>query len=175
MVETFPELMSKYKSNKKKNKQTYTTLEASHKKNIADFKKERKQLPEKEKSLNTIRNKLKKLNKKSLAELDEDTLDRVKELEEVLGIKTVNPFGTNDPTIFENKLKDSNLSDLQNLAMKIGVFPEGSKDRLKDKLRKEFKRITKGSRSVAMPQPMSISDPSHPNHEHAKKLMSEGF
>ncbi len=111
----------------------------------------------------------------SSGKLDEDTLDRVKELEEVLGIKTVNPFGTNDPKIFENKLKDSNLSDLQNLAMKIGVFPEGSKDRLKDKLRKEFKRITKGSRSVAMPQPMSISDPSHPNHEKAKKLMSEGF
>tara|TARA_R100001509_G_C4808531_1_gene195632 strand:+ start:18 stop:410 length:393 start_codon:yes stop_codon:yes gene_type:complete len=111
----------------------------------------------------------------SSGKLDEDTLDRVKELEEVLGIKTVNPFGTNDPKIFENKLRDSNLSDLQNLAMKIGVFPEGSKDRLKDKLRKEFKRITKGSRSVAMPQPMSISDPSHPNHEKAKKLMSEGF
>ena len=111
----------------------------------------------------------------SSGKLDEDTLDRVKELEEVLGIKTVNPFGTNDPKIFENKLKDSNLSDLQNLAMKIGVFPEGSKDRLKDKLRKEFKRITRGSRSVAMPQPMSISDPNHPNHEKARKLMSEGF
>lgn len=111
----------------------------------------------------------------SSGKLDEDTLDRVKELEEVLGIKTVNPFGTNDPKIFENKLRDSNLSDLQNLAMKIGVFPEGSKDRLKDKLRKEFKRVTKGSRSVAVPQPMSISDPNHPNHEKAKRLMSEGF
>lgn len=111
----------------------------------------------------------------SSGKLDEDTLDRVKELEEVLGIKTINPFGTNDPKIFENKLRDSNLSDLQNLAMKIGVFPEGSKDRLKDKLRKEFKRVTKGSRSVAVPQPMSISDPNHPNHEKAKRLMSEGF
>ena len=111
----------------------------------------------------------------SSGKLDEDTLDRVKELEEVLGIKTINPFGTNDPKIFENKLRDSNLSDLQNLAMKIGVFPEGSKDRLKDKLRKEFKRVTKGSRSVAVPQPMSISDPNHPSHEKAKRLMSEGF
>lgn len=82
MVETFPELMSKYKSSKKKNEQTYTTLEASHKKIIADFKKERKHLPDKEKSLNTIRNKLKKLNKKSLAELDEDTLDQIHILEQ---------------------------------------------------------------------------------------------
>ena len=37
----------------------------------------------------------------SSGKLDEDTLDRVKELEEVLGIKTINPFGTNDPKIFE--------------------------------------------------------------------------
>lgn len=118
---------------------------------------------------------LEDLSNFSSGKLDEDTLDRVKELEEVLGIKSVNPFGTNDPKIFENKLKDANLSDLQNLAMKIGVFPEGSKDRLKDKLRKEFKRITRGSRTVAMPQPMSISDPNHPNHEKARKLMSEGF
>jgi len=59
--------------------------------------------------------------------------------------------------------------------MKIGIFPEGSKDRLKEKLRREFKRVTKGSRSVALQQPMSISDPNHPNHEKAKKLMGDGF
>ena len=111
----------------------------------------------------------------SSGKLDDDTLKKVKELEDVLGIKAVNPFGTNDPNIFEQKLKDSNLSDLQNLAMKIGIFPEGSKDRLKDKLRREFKRVTKGSRSVALQQPMSISDPNHPNHEKAKKLMGDGF
>jgi len=106
---------------------------------------------------------------------DNDSIERVKELEEVLGIKAVNHFGTNDPNIFENNLKESNLSDLQNLAMKIGLFPDGSKPRLKEKLRQEFKRVTRGSRTIALQQPLSIADPSHPNHERAKKLMSEGF
>jgi len=128
----------------------------------------KKKAPTKTKNLEDIQN-------FSSGKLDDDTLKKVKELEDVLGIKAVNPFGTNDPNIFEQKLKDSNLSDLQNLAMKIGIFPEGSKDRLKDKLRREFKRVTKGSRSVALQQPMSISDPNHPNHEKAKKLMGDGF
>jgi len=128
----------------------------------------KKKAPTKTKNLEDIQN-------FSSGKLDDDTLKKVKELEDVLGINAVNPFGTNDPNIFEQKLKDSNLSDLQNLAMKIGIFPEGSKDRLKDKLRREFKRVTKGSRSVALQQPMSISDPNHPNHEKAKKLMGDGF
>ena len=128
----------------------------------------KKKAPTKKKNLEDIQN-------FSSGKLDDDTLKKVKELEDVLGIKAVNPFGTNDPNIFEQKLKDSNLSDLQNLAMKIGIFPEGSKDRLKEKLRREFKRVTKGSRSVALQQPMSISDPNHPNHEKAKKLMGDGF
>tara|TARA_R110002020_G_scaffold421031_1_gene630139 strand:- start:6 stop:443 length:438 start_codon:yes stop_codon:yes gene_type:complete len=107
--------------------------------------------------------------------LDDSAIDKVKKLEEVLGIKTVNPFGTNDPNIFEEELKGSNLSDLQALAMKVGVFPDGVLARLKQKLREEFKRTTKGSRTISMEDPLPIHDPNHPNHEKAKKLMSEGF
>jgi len=107
--------------------------------------------------------------------LDDDAIEKVKKLEEVLGIKTVNPFGTNDPNVFEEELKGSNLSDLQTLAMKVGVFPDGVLARLKQKLREEFKRTTKGSRTVSMEDPLPIHDPNHPNHEKAKKLMSEGF
>jgi|TARA_R110000751_G_scaffold46690_8_gene104848 hypothetical protein len=107
--------------------------------------------------------------------LDDDAIEKVKKLEEVLGIKTVNPFGTNDPSIFEQKLKDSNLSDLQSLAMKVGIFPDGVLARLKQKLRAEFKRATKGARTISMEDPLPIHDPSHPNHERAKKLMGEGF
>ena len=128
----------------------------------------KKKAPVKTKNLEDIQN-------FSSGKIDDDTLKKVKELEDVLGIKSVNPFGTNDPNILEEKLKDSNLSDLQNLAMKIGIFPEGSKDRLKDKLRKEFKRVTRGARTVSLQQPISILDPNHPDHEKAKKLMGDGF
>ena len=111
----------------------------------------------------------------STGKIDDDTLKRVEELEEVLGIKTVNPFGTNEPKIFEKKLKESTVSDLQNLCTKVGIFPDGTSDRMILKLREEFKRVTRGSRTLSMEVPMGISDPNHPEHEKAKKLMGEGF
>lgn len=80
VVNTFL-FMSKYKNNKKRSTQTQTTLEAKHKKILADFHKQRKQLPEKEKLLNNIKKKLAKLNKKSISELDEKTLDKIHKLE----------------------------------------------------------------------------------------------
>ena len=107
--------------------------------------------------------------------IDDEAIEKVKKLEEVLGIKTVNPFGTNDPNIFDAELKGSNLSDLQNLAMRVGIFPEGSLARLKDKLKKEFQRVTRGARTIVMEDPLPIHDPNHPDHERAKKLMGEGF
>jgi hypothetical protein len=107
--------------------------------------------------------------------LDDTTLKKVANLEEVLGIKTTNPFGTNEPDIFEKSLKGATVSDLQNLCTKVGIFPDSARDRMKQKLREEFKRVTRGSRSIAVEQPLSIADPSHPNYEKAKKLFGEGF
>jgi hypothetical protein len=107
--------------------------------------------------------------------IDDETLKKVAELEDVLGIKTTNPFGTNEPEIFEKNMAESTVSDLQNLCTKVGVFPDSSRSRMKQKLREEFKRVTRGSRSIVMETPLSISDPTHPNHEKAKKLMGEGF
>ena len=107
--------------------------------------------------------------------MDDEAIEKVKKLEEVLGIKTVNPFGTNDPNIFGAQLKDSNLSDLQNLAMRVGVFPDGGLARLRDKLKKEFQRVSRGARTISMEDPLPIHDPNHPDHARAKKLMGEGF
>ena len=107
--------------------------------------------------------------------IDDDTIQKVSDLEEVLGIKTVNPFGTNEPEIFEKSLKGATVSDLQNICTKVGVFPDSSRDRMKQKLREEFKRVTRGSRSVSFQEPLAIADPNHPNYEKAKKLFGEGF
>ena len=72
-------------------------------------------------------------------------------------------------------MSDATVSDLQNLCTKVGIFPDSSRARMKQKLREEFKRVTRGSRSIVMETPLSISDPAHPDHEKAKKLMGEGF
>ena len=42
----------------------------------------------------------------SSGKIDDETLSKIEELEEVLGVQEVNHFGTNDPNIFENQMYD---------------------------------------------------------------------
>ena len=113
--------------------------------------------------------------KYSSGKIDDDTLSKIEELEEVLGVHEVNHFRTNDPNIFENQLKEMTLADLQNLCGKVRLFASGNTRELKEKLRKEFRRVSQGQRTISMRQGSSVCDPKHPNHEQAKKILGQGF
>lgn len=69
----------------------------------------------------------------------EDKQSVATDIEEILSIKSKNPFGTTSEADFENKLGDMNMSQMQELAVKASVFPSGNKTTLKNKLKKEFK------------------------------------
>lgn len=111
--------------------------------------------------------------KYSSGKIDDETLSKIEELEQILGVQEVNHFGTNDPNIFENQLKEMTLADLQNLCGKVRLFASGNTRELKEKLRKEFGRVSKGQRTIGMSRPTSICDPKHPNHEQAKKILGQ--
>jgi len=111
----------------------------------------------------------------SSGKIDDETLSKIAELEEVLGVHEVNYFGTNDPNIFENQLKEMTLADLQNLCGKVRLFASGNTRELKEKLRKEFRRMSQGQRTISMRHGTSVCDPKHPNHEKAKKILGQGF
>ena len=113
--------------------------------------------------------------KYSSGKIDDETLSKIQELEEVLGIHEVNHFGTNDPNIFENQLREMTLADLQNLCGKVRMFASGNTRQLKEKLRKEFRRASGGQRTISMSQETSICDPKHPDHAKAKKILGQGF
>lgn len=66
-------------------------------------------------------------------------VQNARDLEEILGVKEINPFKTACAETFEKELSDMSLNDLRSLAVKSGVFPSGNKTSLKNKLRKEFK------------------------------------
>lgn len=65
-------------------------------------------------------------------------VDQVRKLEEILETRKTNPFGTNDSRIFKENLANMNLSDMQEVAVRCGVFPNGNKTILKNKLLKAF-------------------------------------
>ena len=73
------------------------------------------------------------------ADGQEKDKQRARDLEEILGIKELNPFKTANAEDFDKDLSDMGLNDLRTLAVKSGVFPSGNKTTLKNKLRKEFK------------------------------------
>jgi hypothetical protein len=91
---------------------------------------------------------------------------KMEELEKILGVDTINPFGTNELDVFERNLKSMSMADLKNLASKVGVNPFHEKPMLKNILRKEFAASNKNNMKNIMPSPQqSIQlDPNNPQH-----------
>jgi hypothetical protein len=91
---------------------------------------------------------------------------RARELEEVLGISKISPFKTNDKNVFNEMIKDMNLTDLQAFAVKVGVFPAGNKTVLKNKIKRAFESSLYGKGSVQIIGEPSVQlDPNNPAHK----------
>ena len=107
-----------------------------------------------------------------ISNVDPD-IERVKKLEEILGIKKSNPFGTSNIEIFREKLKEMTLIDLQHMCEKIGIFASGSRQDIRDKLLREFKSTNKGTISMLINNPSLILDPNNPQHQKTIKILRE--
>ena len=95
----------------------------------------------------------------------DEQVARAKELEQIMGLQKMSPFKTNDPEAFEEMLEDMNLTDLQSMAVKVGIFPSGNKTVLKNKIKRSFKASLTGQGSVTlMGKPLEL-DPNNPPHK----------
>lgn len=104
---------------------------------------------------------------------EDPDITKVKELEEILGIKKMNPFGTTNIDIFKERLSEMANVDLQHLCEKVGLFASGSRQELKEKLLREFKSTNKGSISMMVQNPSLILDPNNPKHKETIKILKE--
>ncbi len=106
---------------------------------------------------------------------DEKQLDELRNLEALFGIKESNPYGTMNRQIFNEKLEEMTATDMQNLAMRVGVPPSRNKNDLRRLLINSFndfvKRHDYGVASAIKP----VISPSSPNYESAVKLFKEGI
>lgn len=101
--------------------------------------------------------------------------EKMGKLENVLGVDTINPFGTNEMDIFEDKLKGMTTSDLQNLAYKVGINPYLADGALKNNLRSEFKAYNRNNMKNIMPEASNAIrlDPNNPQHAKTIKILGE--
>ena len=106
--------------------------------------------------------------KNNKSELDE--IERVRKLTE---IPPENSFGVRTESEFENLIESSQLTQLQEMAVKAGIFPSGTKPTLKNKLRKAFQKTKKPGSNVQITKP--IVDPNSEKGKSLIKLMQENF
>jgi hypothetical protein len=100
--------------------------------------------------------------------------NKMRELEVLLGVSEISPFGTNELEIFEQNLAEMSLADMQKLALKIGTNPYHEKPVLKKSLIREFTAYTRNSRRNIMPTAVQsfVIDHNNPKHKELLKLLN---
>ena len=90
-----------------------------------------------------------------------------KTVEELMSVKTRDPFQLASGENFEDAVASMGLSQLQEIAVKAGVFPSGTKATLKNKLIKEYENRSSG-RYGGSSKSQPICDP---NSQKAKDIL----
>lgn len=121
-----------------------------------------------------------KKNQKKLETLDQahgmdERIKKAKELEDLIGLSEINPYGTSIASEFEARLNEMALVDMQEMAVRAGVFPNGNKTSLKSKLLKGFNEYNRGSVLMNAPQPIKLKNKNSKDVEDALRLMREGL
>lgn len=101
--------------------------------------------------------------------------EKMKQLEVLLGVDQVNPFGTNELDILVDQLNGMTVADMQSLARRVGINPLYNRTTLKHMLIKEFKATNKNNMRNVLPGPAETVklDPNNPLHQEAKKILGE--
>jgi|TARA_A200000159_G_scaffold146005_1_gene152021 hypothetical protein len=100
----------------------------------------------------------------------EGAVSASKKIDKILGMRQKNPFGVTDQLSFDLSLKGKNLTDLRELAVAVGVFPNGNPTLLRNKLRKAFAEFIRGKDSSSVQIPMNNSK--LPNSDLQQKINS---
>lgn len=93
------------------------------------------------------------------------------ELEKLLGVDKVNPYGTFDKDTFASKVETMGIDEMRNLAVRVGVMPTSRQGEMRKRLLNNFDSYIAQHRAVqTFPKPGV--DPNSPEY---KKLQDEGL
>lgn len=102
----------------------------------------------------------------------EDKIEKTKQLEDLLGIKDVNPYGTNNKDVFASNLGSMSIGEMTTLAQRVGL-PASSIDTpslLKKNLLKSFDIYVQQNNVTVAGQAQPAIDPKAENYDEVKKL-----
>jgi len=122
----------------------------------------------------TTKKAVKKVESLKIADGKTD-IEKVKDLEDLLGVKQVNPFGTTNMEILQENINEMTLTDLQSFAVRIGIMPSGNKLSLKNKITKAFKSHAGAGAGYNIGYTKPLVDPKSDAAENILKISQEGL
>jgi len=105
--------------------------------------------------------------------LSQSEFQEIEKVRRLTEIPPENSFGVRTEDEFENLIESSQLTQLQEMAVKAGIFPSGTRPTLKNKLRKAFQKTKRPGPNVQTTKP--IVDPNSEKGKSIIKLMQENF
>lgn len=102
---------------------------------------------------------------------EDEQLERVRKLEEGLGTRRTNLFGTTELTIFEERMATMTRADMQNLAHKVGVDQNLDQPRLRKALKNAFIQASKDFGGGLRFKPQAVQRRLDPHSPKDLKLM----
>lgn len=105
----------------------------------------------------------------------EEDVQKMRDLEDLLGIRDMNPYGTLNKEAFAEKLDGMTTTDLQNLAIRVGIPPTRNHLELKKNLAKSHDLYLRQHNMGSMVAARPLIDPSSPNYESVVRLFKEGI
>ena len=105
--------------------------------------------------------------------LNQSEFEEIEKVRRLTEIPVENSFGVRTESEFEKLIEGSQLTQLQEIAIKAGVFPSGTPPTLKNKLRKAFQKTKRPGSNVQITKP--IVDPNSEKGKSILKLMQENF
>ena len=121
----------------------------------------------------------KKAVKKDVNDLNiadgKDDIEKIKNLEDLLGVKQTNPYGTTSEAVLEERMNEMTLTDLQTFAIRVGILPSGNKLTLKNKIKKSFKSHAGAGSGYNIGYNQPLVDPSSKAAEEILRISKEGM
>lgn len=103
-------------------------------------------------------------------------IQKTKELEDILGVKEVNPFKTANASVFQENLSEMTLVDMQSLAVRVGVMPSSNRTNLKKRLMKEFEHRNKSRTIIGGADSRQVGlNTDSPDFQEVSKILREGM
>lgn len=102
----------------------------------------------------------------------ENKIEKTKNLEDLLGIKDINPYGTNNKDVFSSNLGSMSVADMTTLAQRVGL-PASSIDNpsvLKKNLIKSFDIYVQQNNVTVAGRAEPVIDPKADNYDEVKRL-----